>query len=82
VTTPGIDANSGSLGQGLSTACGMALGMKKAGINARAFALIGDGESNEGQIWEAGMFAAHYKLDNLYVFTDRNGLHSKELRVM
>jgi transketolase len=74
VTTPGIDANSGSLGLGLSTACGMALGMKKTGNAARVFALIGDGESDEGQIWEAGIFAAHYKLDNLYVFTDRNGL--------
>jgi transketolase len=72
VKTPGVDASSGSLGLGLSVACGMALGAKMAASPARVYAIIGDGESDEGQIWEAGLFAAHHHLDNLTVFTDRN----------
>ena len=71
--TPGVDATSGSLGLGLSTACGMALGARMRGSAARVFALIGDGESDEGQVWEAALTAGHQHLDNLVVFTDRNG---------
>ncbi|MBQ8510570.1 MAG: transketolase [Clostridia bacterium] len=71
---PGIDMTTGSLGLGISAACGMALGAKKNGIGNRVWAIIGDGESEEGQVWEAAMFAAHYKLDNLCVFADFNGL--------
>ncbi len=70
--TPGVDTTSGSLGLGLSAACGMALGAKMSRSPARVYAIIGDGETNEGQIWEAAMFAAHRCLDNLIVFTDRN----------
>ena len=72
--TPGVDACSGSLGTGLSIACGMAKGAKMRGSSARVFAVVGDGESDEGQIWEAALFAAHQRLDNLLVFTDRNKL--------
>ncbi len=72
VKTPGVDATSGSLGLGLSVACGMAMGAKLKGSGARVYAIIGDGESDEGQIWEAAMFASHNSLDNLIVFTDRN----------
>lgn len=72
--TPGIDMTAGSLGQGLSAAAGMALGGKKDNKNFRVFCIIGDGESNEGQIWEAAMFAAHHKLSNLIGITDRNRL--------
>ncbi len=71
---PGIDMSSGSLGQGISAACGMAIAAKKTGKNYRVYAIIGDGEIEEGQVWEAAMFAAHYKLDNLMVFLDLNGL--------
>ena len=69
----GIFQPSGSLGQGLSAAAGIALGKKLSGDGHRAFALLGDGESEEGQIWEAAMFAAHHKLDNLVAMTDWNG---------
>lgn len=72
--TPGVDMSTGSLGLGLSCACGMALAGKLDGANYRVYAIVGDGESEEGQIWEACMFAAHYKLDNLCVIIDDNGL--------
>jgi transketolase len=72
--TPGIEASTGSLGQGLSIASGIALGLKKDGKPNRVYCLTGDGEQNEGQIWEAGMSAAHYGLDNLTAICDRNYL--------
>lgn len=72
--TPGIDASSGSLGQGLSVAVGMALSAKMSGEGWRVYSLLGDGELQEGQIWEAAMFAGHRKLDNLCVIVDNNGL--------
>lgn len=72
--TPGIDMSSGSLGQGLSAACGMALAGKLDKKDYRVYALLGDGESEEGQVWEACMFAAHNKLDNLCAIIDCNGL--------
>ncbi len=72
--TPGVDMSTGSLGQGISTACGMALGAKNAGKATRVYTLLGDGEIQEGQVWEALMFAAHYKLDNLCVIIDNNDL--------
>ncbi len=72
--TPGVDMSSGSLGQGLSAACGMALSAKIQGKDYRVYALLGDGELEEGQIWEAAMFAGHRKLDNLCVIVDNNGL--------
>ena len=71
---PGVDASTGSLGQGCSIAAGMALGAKVQGKDTKVFALLGDGECQEGQIWEALMSAAHYKLDNLTVIVDNNGL--------
>jgi transketolase len=70
--TPGVDMTAGSLGQGLSAAVGMALGARIRKMSIRVFALIGDGESQEGQIWEAAMFASHNKLNNLIAFTDYN----------
>ncbi len=73
-TVPGVDMSTGSLGQGISTACGMALAAKVQGKNYRVYTLLGDGETQEGQVWEACMFAAHYKLDNLVVIIDNNGL--------
>ena len=72
--TPGVDMSSGSLGLGISSAAGMALAGKIAGKNYRVYTVVGDGESEEGQVWEACMFAAHYKLDNLCVIVDWNGL--------
>ena len=72
--TPGVDMTTGSLGLGISAACGMALSAKVYGKNYRTYAIIGDGESEEGQVWEAAMFAAHYKLDNLCAVLDLNGL--------
>jgi len=72
--TPGIDMSTGSLGQGLSAANGMALAGKLDSKSYRVFALIGDGEMQEGQIWEAAMTAAHYRLDNVTAFIDNNGL--------
>ena len=71
---PGIDMSTGSLGQGISAACGMAIKAKRSGESYRIFSIIGDGESQEGQVWEAAMFAAHYRLDNLIVFLDLNYL--------
>lgn len=71
---PGIDMTTGSLGQGLSCACGAAYAARLDGKKHRVFCIIGDGESNEGQIWEAAMFAGHHKLDNLVVITDDNKL--------
>ncbi len=73
-TVPGVDMSTGSLGQGISAACGMALGAKVAKKDYRVYTLLGDGELQEGQVWEACMFAAHYKLDNLVVIIDNNGL--------
>ncbi len=70
----GVDMSAGSLGQGFSCACGMALGAKISQKSYRTYALVGDGESQEGQVWEAIMFAAHYKLDNLCMIIDSNGL--------
>ncbi len=72
--TPGVDMSTGSLGQGVSAACGMALGAKVLGENWRTYALMGDGEIEEGECWEAFMFAAQHKLDNLCVIIDLNGL--------
>lgn len=71
---PGVDMSTGSLGQGISTACGMALSAKRKNETYRVYAVLGDGECQEGQVWEAMMFAAHYKLDNLCFFIDNNGL--------
>lgn len=72
--TPGIDMTTGSLGQGLSAACGMAYACKLDKKDNTVFAIIGDGETNEGQNWEAAMFASQFKLDNLIAFTDYNKL--------
>ncbi len=71
---PGVDMTTGSLGLGISAACGMALAGKIDGKDYRVYTILGDGESEEGQVWEACMFAAHYKLDNLCVIIDYNGL--------
>jgi transketolase len=73
-TVPGIDMSTGSLGQGISAAAGMALAAKKTGNPCRVYTLLGDGEIQEGQVWEAMMFASHYDLDNLCVIIDNNGL--------
>lgn len=72
--TPGIDMTTGSLGQGISAACGMALAGKMDHADYRVYAILGDGELEEGLVWEAAMFAAHYQLQNLTVFVDYNGL--------
>ena len=71
---PGVDMSTGSLGLGISAACGMALAAKIDGKDYRVYTVVGDGESEEGQVWEAAMFAAHYKLDNLVAVIDLNGL--------
>lgn len=71
---PGVDMSTGSLGQGISAACGMALAAKIDGKDSRVYAILGDGEIEEGQVWEAAMFAAHYKLDNLCAIVDNNNL--------
>ena len=73
-TVPGVDMSTGSLGQGISTACGMAKGFQLKGAPQRVYTLLGDGEIQEGQVWEALMFAAHNHLDNLCVIIDNNGL--------
>ena len=73
-TVPGVDMSTGSLGQGISAACGMALAARVKGQNYRVYTLLGDGEIQEGQVWEACMFAGHYKLDNLCIIIDNNGL--------
>lgn len=72
--TPGVDMSTGSLGQGLSASNGMALAAKLDNKSYRVYALLGDGEMQEGQVWEAAMTSAHYKLDNLTIFIDNNGL--------
>ena len=71
---PGVDMSTGSLGQGISAACGMAIAAKMAGKDYRTYTIVGDGESEEGQVWEACMFAAHHKLDNFCLIIDWNGL--------
>ena len=71
---PGIDISTGSLGQGISAACGMALGAKLKGDSFRVYTILGDGEIEEGQVWEAAMYAAAKKLDNLVAFVDNNNL--------
>ena len=71
---PGVDMSSGSLGQGVSAAVGMALGARMGGKDFRVYTLLGDGEIQEGQVWEAAMFAGHRKLDNLCVIVDNNNL--------
>ena len=71
---PGVDMSTGSLGQGISAACGMALSGKLDNDTYRVYAVLGDGEIEEGQVWEAAMFAAHYQLDNLVAIIDNNGL--------
>ena len=71
---PGVDMSTGSLGQGISVAVGMAIGAKHTGKENRVYALLGDGEIQEGQVWEACMAAAHYELDNLCIVVDNNGL--------
>ncbi len=72
--TPGVDMSTGSLGLGISAACGMALSAKVSGDTYRVYSILGDGETEEGQVWEAAMFASHYKLDNLVAVVDWNGL--------
>lgn len=74
--TPGVEMTSGSLGIGLSAACGMALGLRHQKIDSRVYCMIGDGEINEGEIWEAAATASHYHLDHLVAFTDVNGLQN------
>lgn len=71
---PGVDFTAGSLGQGMSAAAGMALAGKLAGKDYRVYTILGDGEIQEGQVWESAMFSAHYKLDNLCYIVDNNGL--------
>ena len=71
---PGVDMSSGSLGQGISAACGMAKAAKLTGADYRVYAVLVDGEIQEGQVWEAAMFASHYNLDNLCILVDNNGL--------
>ena len=73
-SVPGVDMSTGSLGQGISAACGMALAGKLKKQDYRVYTLLGDGEIQEGQVWEACMFASHYHLDNLCVIVDNNGL--------
>ena len=73
-SVPGVDMSTGSLGQGISVATGMALAAKHTGKQNRVYALLGDGEIQEGQVWEACMAAAHYKLDNMCIVVDNNGL--------
>lgn len=73
---PGVEATTGSLGHGLSVGAGLALGAKLKHTDQTCYALVGDGELNEGTIWEAAMFAAHFKLDNLIVIVDENGFQA------
>lgn len=73
-SVPGVDMSTGSLGQGISAACGMALAAKMQGADINVYCIMGDGELDEGECWEAFMFANHYKLDNLCVIIDKNGL--------
>ena len=76
LTTPGIEANTGSLGQGLSIACGIAAGLRLDGKKSKVYCIVGDGEIAEGQIWEAAMTASFYKLDNLTAILDKNRLQA------
>ena len=76
--TPGVEFNSGSLGQGISFAAGCALAAKRLGRPSRVYVLLGDGEMDEGQVWECLMFAAHYRLDNLVIIIDYNKLQSDD----
>jgi transketolase len=73
---PGVEVATGSLGQGLSVGCGLALALRKKGSPARVFVLMSDAECNEGQVWEAAMFAAHHRLSNLTAIIDLNGLQA------
>jgi len=73
-TIPGVEVSTGSLGQGLSISCGIALAAKIDNKDSRVYTLLGDGECDEGQVWEAAILASHYKLDNLTAIVDRNGL--------
>jgi len=79
IKTPGVEFNSGSLGQGFSFALGCALGAKRKNLSFRTYVLLGDGELNEGQIWEGLMFGAHHKLDNLVAIVDYNKYQSDDL---
>lgn len=72
ITTPGVEYSGGSLGQGISFACGVAYAAKLRKKGHRVFCLVGDGECHEGSVWEAAMFASHYRLDNLFVLVDFN----------
>ncbi|MEX1376434.1 MAG: transketolase [Eubacteriales bacterium] len=74
--TPGVDISTGSLGQGISTAVGIALSLKRDGSKSRVFAMLGDGECGEGQVWESIQVASKYSLDNLTILVDRNGLQN------
>lgn len=74
IKIPGVDMSTGSLGQGISAACGMALSGKISCAPYKVYAILGDGEIQEGEVWEAAMFAAHYQLDNLVAVVDNNGL--------
>jgi transketolase len=74
--TPGVEANTGSLGQGISMACGMAAGLRIDGKDCRVYCILGDGELAEGQVWEAAMAAAHFKLDNLVAVLDSNRIQA------
>lgn len=74
IKTPGVDMSTGSLGQGISAACGMALSAKISCDPYKVYVVLGDGEIQEGEVWEAAMFAAHYQLDNLVAVVDNNGL--------
>jgi len=76
IMTPGVEMSGGSLGQGLSFGIGTALSSRLDGIDARTYVLLGDGECDEGQVWEAAMSASHYKLDNLVAIVDRNGIQN------
>jgi len=76
LTTPGVEMSTGSLGQGFSAAIGMALAGKYVGKNFRVYVLLGDGELDEGEVWEGAMCASHYELDNLVAIIDYNGLQS------
>lgn len=77
--TPGVDMTAGSLGHGISSAVGLALSSKISGDGARVYAIVGDGECQEGQVWEAAMLAAQNKLDNLTVFIDNNGMQIDDI---
>jgi transketolase len=75
-TLPGIELSTGSLGQGLSVGCGLAYGLRQQGSTARVYVLLSDAECNEGQVWEAAMFAAHHRLSNLVAIVDVNGMQA------